>query len=277
MTSFIDPAQLRPGDVLLMKGIGAVSDLIAWFGDSSYSHAALMIEGGAFVEAALPVSRRVLLADRLRQADHYDFIDVYRPTQSSGKPLEGTQRDAIARAASALLGVNYPLNAMLQMAVFAGLRNRIPADKSLRWLLREILDYLITQDPKHMVCSELVYIALRDAKQAPALIISAQLDLPLPQINLVELIREWLRAQGKDKAALEALATDALPEASEDELVERFRQLQAQRGGVEAKRELSVAALGMPPVLNANPKNVLPVDLETSPQLRLMGRLPLEA
>jgi hypothetical protein len=28
-------------------------------------------------------------------------------------------------------------------------------------------------------------------------------------------------------------------------------------------------------VLNANPKNVLPVDLETSPQLRRVGRLPL--
>lgn len=275
MTPFVDPAQVRAGDVLLMKGIGAVSDLIAWFGDSSYSHAALMVDGGAFVEAALPVSRRVLLADRLKQSDHYDFVDVYRPTQSSGRPLESAERDALAVAGNALLGVNYPLNALLQMAVFAGLRNRIPAHKSLRWLLREILDYLIQEDPKHMVCSELVYSAMRDAKQAPALIISAQLDLPLPRISILELIREWLRAQGKDKAAVAAMALETLPEAGEDELADRFRQLRAQRAGVEATRELALPALGMPPVLNANPKNVLPVDLETSPQLRLMGRLPL--
>lgn len=275
MKPYLDTRQVRAGDVLLMKGIGAVSDLIAWFGDSSYSHAALMVDGGAFVEAALPTSRRVLLADRLRQVEHYDFIDVYRPTQSSGKPLDDGQRDALASAGLQLLGVDYPLDALLQMAVFAGLRNRIPADKGLRWLLREILDHVVRQNPRHMVCSELVYTAMRDAKLAPALIISAQLDLPLPKIDVMELVREWLQAHGKDKTLRAAPGLDAL-EASESELVERFQALQAQRAGVAAKA-LTLPALGMPPVLNANPKNVLPVDLETSPQLRLVGRLPLQA
>ncbi|MCG6117259.1 MAG: hypothetical protein MEQ07_03570 [Aquimonas sp.] len=272
MTPFIDPAQLRPGDVLLMKGIGAVSDLIAWFGDSSYSHAALMVDGGAFVEAALPVSRRVMLVDRLKQSDHYDFIDVYRPTQSSGRPLQDAERATITDAATALLGVDYPLDALLQMAVFAGLRNRIPADKGLRWLLREILDHLVKQDPKHMVCSELVYSALRNASQAPALIISAQLDLPVPKINVTELIKEWLQAHGKSLASAAAIGPH---EAAENELAERFAQLRAQRAGLAKQAALALPALGMPPVLDANPKNVLPVDLETSPQLRLMGRLPL--
>lgn len=275
MKPYLDPRQVRAGDVLLMKGIGAVSDLIAWFGDSSYSHAALMVDGGAFVEAALPTSRRVLLADRLRQVEHYDFIDVYRPTQSSGKPLDDGQRDALAKAGLQLLGVDYPLDALLQMAVFAGLRNRVPADKGLRWLLREILDHVVRQNPRHMVCSELVYTAMRDAKLAPALIISAQLDLPLPKIDVMELVREWLQAHGKDKTLRAVPTPDAL-EASESELVERFQALQAQRAGVAAKA-LALPALGMPPVLNANPKNVLPVDLETSPQLRLVGRLPLQA
>lgn len=272
MTPYFDPAQLRPGDVLLMKGVGAVSDLIAWFGDSTYSHAALMVDGGAFVEAALPTSRRVLLADRLKQSANYDFIDAYRPTQSSGMPLQDGERAAITRAATDLLGVPYPLDALLQMAVFAGLRNRIPADKGLRWLLREILDHLVKDDPSHMVCSELVYSALRNASQAPALIISAQLDLPLPKINVMELIEEWLQAHGKSTAVA---AAAGLQEATEDELAARFQQLRVQRAGLGKEAALSLPALGMPPVLDANPKNVLPVDLETSPQLRLIGRLPL--
>ncbi|MFN7781163.1 MAG: hypothetical protein ACK5PG_00285 [Lysobacterales bacterium] len=128
MPRFIDPKDVRPGDVLLMKGISAISDLIAWFGDSTYSHAALMVDGGDLVEAAPPVSRRVPLSARLQQGAHYEFIDVYRPTQASGQPLQPAQRDALAKAGGALVGVGYPLDDMLQMGVFAGLRNRLPAD-----------------------------------------------------------------------------------------------------------------------------------------------------
>jgi hypothetical protein len=273
MPRFIDPKDVRPGDVLLMKGISAISDLIAWFGDSTYSHAALMVDGGAFVEAAPPVSRRVALSARLQQGAHYEFIDVYRPTQASGQPLQPVQRDALAKAGGALVGVGYPLDDMLQMGVFAGLRNRLPADAWLRWLLLQVLNELVTQNPKHMMCSELVYYGMREATLAPALIVSAQMDLPMPSIDVAQLIKEWLATRGKSVAA--AVTAGTVTEVSDAQLQAMFEALQSQRTEAEPARALAAPALGMPPVLNANPKNVLPVDLETSPQLRRVGRLAL--
>ncbi|WP_394002661.1 hypothetical protein ACF3M1_16975 [Luteimonas sp. WGS1318] len=268
MTPFVDPATLRPGDVLLMRGIGPVSDLIAWFGDSTYSHAAVMVDDAHFVEAAAPVSRRVRLADRLTQGAYYDFIDVLRPTRGSGEPLDDSARAAIAEGATACLDVPYPLDALLQMAVFAGLRNRIPADAGVRWLLRELIDHLIADDPSHMVCSELVYRAFLAADLPPALIVSAQLDLPFPTIDVAELIREWREASGKTHAALTAPSPETTMLTSEDALNAAFARLRA-------TRTTAAATLGMPPVLRPSPRDVLPVDLETSPQLRRLGRLPL--
>jgi hypothetical protein len=268
MTPFIDPATLRPGDVLLMRGIGPVSDLIAWFGDSTYSHAAVLVDDGMLIEAAAPVSRRVPLATRLTQGAYYDFIDVLRPTRASGEPLDDAERAAIVQGAVDCLDVPYPLDALLQMAVFATLRNRIPADAGVRWLLRELVEHLIADDPSHMVCSELVYRSFLAADLAPALIVSAQLDLPFPKIDVAELIREWREASGKTHAALAAPSPDPTMGASEDALTESFARLRA-------SRTTAVATLGMPPVLRPSPRDVMPVDLETSPQLRRLGRLPL--
>ena len=268
MTPWIDPATLRPGDVLLMRGIGPVSDLIAWFGDSTYSHAAVMVDGASFVEAAAPVSRRVRLADRLAQGAYYDFIDVLRPTRGNGEPLDAATRTAIADGAVACLDVPYPLDALLQMAVFATLRNRIPADARVRWLLRTLVEGLIADDPSHMVCSELVYRAFLAADLPPALVVSARLDLPFPTIDVAELLREWRDASGRTHAALAAASPDTPMHASEAALRDVFARLRA-------TRTAAAAALGMPPVLRPSPRDVLPVDLETSPQLRRLGRLPL--
>ncbi|KPN16978.1 hypothetical protein AO715_02505 [Xanthomonas sp. Mitacek01] len=269
MTPFVDPAVLRAGDILLMRGIGPVSELIAWFGDSTYSHAAAMIDDAHFVEAAAPVSRRVALADRLTQGAYYDFIDVLRPTRADGEPLDDGQRNAIASGALGCLDVPYPLDALLQMAVFATLRNRIPADAGVRWLLRMLIEHLIADDPSHMVCSELVYRACLAADLPPAVVVSARLDLPFPSIDIAELIREWREAQGKTHGALALPAPAETGVASEDDLSEAFARLRA-------TRDAPTPALGMPPVVRAVPRDVMPVDLETSPQLRRLGRLPLQ-
>ncbi|WP_240125426.1 hypothetical protein [Thermomonas alba] len=264
--AWVDPATLRAGDVLLMRGLGPVSDLIAWFGDSTYSHAALMVDAQTLVEAALPTSRTVLLQTRLAQADAYAFIDVYRPTRADGTPLRDADRQAIARAGGALTGVAYPLDGLLQLAVVAALRNRIPADAGLRWLLRMLIDHLLTFDPTHMVCSELVYTALRDAGLPPTLIVSAQLDLPLPPIDVPALIEEWRAAH----AHAHTLTLDAASAPiGADETAAAFARLRAARG-LQPMQSLGMSSLPAP-----NPANVLPVDLETSPQLRRLGRLAL--
>ncbi|NYZ61871.1 hypothetical protein [Luteimonas deserti] len=269
MTPFVDPAALRPGDVLLMRGIGPVSDLIAWFGDSSYSHAAVMVEDGAFIEAAAPVSRRVMLADRLAQGAYYDFVDVLRPTRANGEPLDDAMRRAVTIGATDCLGTPYPLDALLQMALFATLRNRVPADARVRWLLRALVEHLIDDDPSHMVCSELVYRSFQVAHLAPAIVLSAQLDLPFPHIDIAELIHEWREAGGKTRVAPPD-GDAALPGVSEEALGAAFARLRA-------RRTPTAATLGLPPVLDPSPRDVMPVDLETSPQLRRLGRLPLRA
>lgn len=274
MHPYFDPAGLRPGDVLLMKGCGAVSDLIAWFGDSTYSHAAVMVDGGCFVEAALPSARVVALTDRLAQVDEYDFIDACRPCRADGTPLREADRAALVAAARGLVGVSYPLDALLQMAVFAALRNRIPAHAGLRGLLRTMIDHALRFDPQHMVCSELVYCAFREAGLAPALITSAQLDLPLPAVDPAALLEEWRAARGRAGAAAEA-AHPAKAEASEEELEDLLHRFRARRGSYPRLLQAQPGTSGLVPVPVPNPADVLPVDLETSPQLRRLGRLPM--
>lgn len=279
MTPTIDPSTLRPGDVLLMKGIGAVSDLIAWFGDSTYSHAAIVVADGQLIEAAAPVSRRVAIRDRLRQGQYYDFIDAFRPTRADGRPLADAERDAIVSSAIRQLDVPYPLDALLQMALCAAIRQRLPVDNTVRFILRALLDHLLADDPSHQVCSELVFRALADAvpppgtSVAPTLIVAAPLDLPFPRVDLAELLREWEEARRRrptlDMVPFAASATPQGAALGDDELRSRFAALRA-------RRTLALEGLDdVRPIPDPNPRNVLPVDLETSPSLRRLGRLPL--
>lgn len=266
MKPYVDTTELRAGDVLLMRGSGPVSDLIAWFGDSIYSHAAIMCSDTHFVEAAVPKSREVAIAERLRQTDAYHFIEAFRPAADDGNPLDGPQQERLAVAARNHLDVDYPLDMLLQLAVVAAVRDRIPADGCLRWLLRELVDHLICFDPEHMVCSELVYQAMHEARLAPTVVVAARLDQPFPPVDVRELVREWLEARGAGRMGGGEPVTPA--PIGEDELAEAFVRLREHRampaGGIRPR-----------PVPDPNPATVMPVDLATSPQLRRLGRLPL--
>lgn len=293
MSEWIDPASLRPGDVLLMRGVGAVSDLIAWFGDSTYSHGAILVDPEHLVEAALPLSRIVPLADRLQQGDHYDFIDAYRPTRRDGRPLGAEDRNRLAAAARGLLGLGYPLDGLLQMAVIAALRNKLPADLRIRFLLHRLLDHLLREDPRQAVCSELVYRAFVSADEAgapalsPQLVPSGQLDLPFPPIDWKELVAEWEAARKRSPTlppAPEAglMAAPTVPSGAEDSSVfppleERFARLREARRAVPVALPTLASLPGehLPVLPDPNPGDVLPVDLETSPNLRRLGRLAL--
>ncbi len=288
MSQYLDPSQLRPGDVLLMKGIGAVSDLIAWLGDSIYSHAAILVDASTLVEAALPTSRSVPLAERLAQGDHYDFLDVYRPTRPDGRPLEEVDRAALASSAQSLLGLGYPLDALLELAVISAIRNKVPADWRLRFLLRILVDHLLKEDPTQAVCSELVYRCFLSASRSthssltPLLVPSGALDLPFPPIRWAELVEEWEEARKRRPsfpalpiaASAGAAAPPAGPEA--EDLEEKLCELLSRRANLIAEAmEPAAAPAALPVVLQPNPRDVLPVDLETSPNLRRLGRLQL--
>lgn len=268
MKPYIDTTELRAGDILLMRGRSSLSDLIAWFGDSVYSHAAVMCSDTHFVEAAMPRSRMVALDERLRQTDAYHFIEVFRPTADDGNPLDEVQRERLARAASQQVGVDYPVDMLVQLAAVAVVRDRIPEDGCLRWLLRELVDHLICFDPEHMVCSELVYQAMRQAELAPTIVVAARLDQPFPDVDVRELVREWLEARG---AGSMGQGQALMPEpVNEEELVGAYHRLRQERRFV-------AGGFSPHPVPDPNPATILPVDLSTSPQVRRLGRLRLLA
>ncbi|QOC21741.1 hypothetical protein IC757_11905 [Wenzhouxiangella sp. AB-CW3] len=268
MTPYFPAEGLKAGDVLLMKGIGQVSDLIAWFGDSIYSHAAIMCSSTHFVEAANPTSREVALADRLQQTEYYDFIDAWRPTNSQGLALNNAQRQALADSVMQQLDVPYPLNDLLQLAVFAVLRNKIPMDDKLRWLLHELINLLLKFDPGHMVCSELVYYAMQQAKLPPTILVAAELDQPFPDIDVTKLIEEWLQDRHSNADSVSLAAPPAQPSISSSVLDQHYQTFRKQR-------MTSTPGFNPYPISDPNPANVMPVDIETSPQLRCLGRLAL--
>lgn len=302
MSATFDPANLRPGDVLLMKGIGSLSDLIAYFGDSIYSHGAIVVEGANLIEAAVPHSRIQTIASRLAQGNHYDFVDAFRPTDPGFMPLLQNDRDAINVAAQELLNVPYPVSQLFQLGLFAAIRNKVPQNAHIRWLIHAVIDHLVENNPAHMVCTELVYRALLDAKPAPKrdlspkVIITAQLDMPFPTVNWIELYEEYRRAKqtqpqlgGSTGAALEqALQANAAVAASNAPTVlsatvddpaapsaDALQSAYARLREMHLPTEVVDAVSAVPVVPKPNPKLVMPADLETSPQIRFLGRLPL--
>lgn len=285
MSRTVEAAALRPGDVLLMRGKSGISDLVAWFGDSIYSHAAIVVDGGQLVEAAPPASRIETVAGRLASHANYAFVDAWRPTRRDGRPLAEPDRVAIAREARALIQTPYPVDEFVQMGLFATLRNRIPADPRMRLLLRRILDHVLREDPQRVTCSELVYRALAGAGRhgggdvEPAVVVAGPLDLPFPPVDIAGLLREWenLRRPGPRIAPVPAtlagsaaVPVDAEP-ASGETLEALFADVRERRG--LGTRPQGIA--GAVPPARPNPRNVLPVDLESSPTIRFLGRLPL--
>jgi hypothetical protein len=108
------PTLLQPGDVLLMMGRCQLSKLIAWASDSKYSHAALMLDDGQLVEAALSGSHIAPLAGHLLKFDDYAHIDAFRSvavcgeadrlaliTQTAGGDHGGTRQGASASGGAA--------------------------------------------------------------------------------------------------------------------------------------------------------------------------------
>jgi hypothetical protein len=72
---------LEAGDVLLHMGRGELSKLIAWVGDSQYSHAAVVIDETQLMEAAASGVRLASLVQRTAMIANFHYVDVFRPTR----------------------------------------------------------------------------------------------------------------------------------------------------------------------------------------------------
>ena len=301
MTTFAAPAPpvhakaaatLQAGDVLLMLGEGPLSQLIAWCGDSIYSHAALVAAGGDLIEAAAKGVRRYPLAQRIADQANYHFVDAFRPLARDGSALDDGDRASVLAHAQSLLGTPYPLDQLATLGVLVAVRGKLPRQPLARLVVREALDRLVRDDPSHMVCSELVYRSFAECdaqprgRLAPRIVSAPRGSEPFPQVDWKALWDEvWPLLRPQRQAVLAdatraALAGDAQAErrlatpAPDDGLEDSLAQARAALGVADAPAMLSGAAATPPvPATDPNPRLVTPLDLALTPSHVALGRV----
>jgi hypothetical protein len=293
----LQPHDLEAGDVLLHMGRGELSRLIAWVGDSAYSHAAVVYDDTQLIEAAASGVRLATLDQRITMKDNFVYIDVFRPSRLQQSDHDGMLADLRA-ALMPYLGRPYPMTSLFVLGIVCSVRNKIPGSRDLRRVVRMALDLVIDNDSSRVVCSELVYRGFDEAPTSPVhalrlpVITRSRQHTPLPDIDLLALAHETLedlrRANRSPSLASEIallsspmhgmheLAAAAAEDASEDEdLALRLLQARTRLGlTLPPQATLTAAALALPEP-TPNPKTVLPADLEFSPGLVKIGRLAL--
>lgn len=282
-----DAAELQPGDVLLMLSRGELSKLIAWFGDSIYSHSALVADRGDLIEAAAHGARRYPLAQRLADTAEVHFIDAFRPLAHDGSALTEADRGLVTAHAQSLLGVPYPLDSLAMLGVIIAVRGKaFPSHPMARLLIREALDHLVRDNPSHMVCSELVYRsfsecgATPEGRLAPRIVPSATSGTPFPEVDWKALLEE-LRALRHPARLASAHAFDVeLPAAAavaDETLATSLAAARAHLGiapGLLTQEMPSVAvADAHRNAGTVNPKLVTPLDLAHTPSHITLGRV----
>ncbi|WP_298580007.1 hypothetical protein [uncultured Luteimonas sp.] len=293
-------AELRTGDVLLMRGDGPLSELIAWASDSLYSHAAIVADAGDLIEASSSGVRRYPVAARLDNKVKYHFVDALRWAGPTGSPLDKADiADVLAKAVS-LLGTPYPIDQLALFGAIMAVRGKWPEHRLGRLLARVALDHALPDKTGSVVCSELVYrayaqcAAAPQGRLAPVIVVGERATAPFPDIDWKALFDEiWplLQPSGRERLQaprmrLNALRGDQLPmlqseaggvpEISDQELESARRAVLGQTG-LHAEAETDVVALhgGRPGTVvpDPNPRLVSPQDLAISPSMRLLGRL----
>ncbi len=291
---------LHPGDVLLMLGEGPLSQLIAWCGDSIYSHAALVTDQGDLIEASANGVRRYPLSKRLADTANYHFIDAFRPLAHDGSVLDQADVALVLAHAQSLLGVPYPLDMLATLGVVVAVRGKLPGDPGVRLIVREALDHVVRNDPSHMVCSEVVYRSFAECaaqpagRLAPRIVLEPRGTAPFPSIDWKALWDEvWPLIRPERRPALqaatarlaahsspaEAVAPETAGTAQHDELPAMLQQAREALGVRTMPPGASAAAKGArtpaPPIPlpDPNPKLVTPLDLAATPSHVALGRV----
>ena len=101
--------QIKPGDVLMCMGHGELSKLLAWNGETDYSHAALVLDGGELIEATTGGCKLVPLTTRQTQVKNWNYVDVWRPVAHDGRAFDAKDQAAIVASARPFAGRRMPL------------------------------------------------------------------------------------------------------------------------------------------------------------------------
>ncbi|MDQ3617949.1 MAG: hypothetical protein M3374_04440 [Pseudomonadota bacterium] len=294
---------LLPGDVLLMRGRGDFSTLVAWCGDSIYSHVAMVGRDGNLLEAATKGVAEASLADRLKSPGTM-LVDAFRPLANDLDPLTADDCEAVMKHATSLLGTGFAMDQLATIGVIVAVRNKVFPDAPawFRRLLYLAFRHASENDPSKMICSEFVYRcfaennAMPSGRLAPQIVIAASSCTPFPDIDWRALIKEVMKLRGKHDPALKAMAglaeegtTDPAIEAwmtlepvSDAELAAAAAAVRARFGSFDPGQqvlkastgsETSQGGAGWPVVESPNPKQVRPRDFADTPCQRPLGRL----
>ncbi|MFC3552181.1 hypothetical protein ACFOLC_14345 [Lysobacter cavernae] len=295
-TAAFDRSGLMPGDILLMRSQGQLSSLIAWFGDSIYSHAGMVGNDGTVLDATTHGVQKNPLSARFDN-DQVLFIDACRPLRYDLLPLTNEDRQLVVEHGEGLVGTPYAMDDLFMVGVLVAVRDKsLPVDDvRLRWLLHEALDHVINDNASKMICSEFVFrcfsenAAIPTGMLAPQIVLSPPNDAPFPKVDWLALLKElWPLLRPGRQAALAAAGVQ--PEAA---FPPGLLQAQALTDDDFATQKATArATLGLPepvataqggsvlawvPFPNPNPKMVTPHDLEMTPSHFVLGRVKPQA
>lgn len=117
---------LKPGDVLLCRGEGFISDMIVLLSGGTYSHAALYAGKINDQNCAIEATLRGVVCDPIEGFSEETFTDVFRFKKGghnlgeSEYPFEPIQKVGLDYANS---GVKYAYDHLILLAVLAVTRN----------------------------------------------------------------------------------------------------------------------------------------------------------
>ncbi|SDX25720.1 hypothetical protein [Lysobacter enzymogenes] len=267
------PAQLRTGDVLLLRARGPLAALTAWFGESRFDHVALVGRAGYLIETGPGGVIERPLAERLADPALQD-AQARRPLVAA-RPLQDPDRIAVLAHALSLRRPAFSGDPLAALGRAAALRDRtLPDSAPLRAVLREALLHAAADGPGAMSASEFVYRCFAEnpaqprGRLAPSLPAATPPALPFPELDWPALwlqIGAWLRPSRRD--ALGLTADDALAaglHADAEELEQAQTQARQRLGLME--RGNALLALAGPRL--PNPKCVRLRELELSPSLQ---------
>lgn len=267
------PAQLRTGDVLLLRGRGPLAALTAWFGDSGFDHVALIGRAGYLIETGPGGVIERPLAERLSDPQLAQ-AHARRPLVAA-RPLQDSDRIAVLAHALSLRRPAFSGDPLAALGRAAALRDRaLPDSAPLRAVLREALLHAAGDGAGAMSASEFVYRCFAEnpaqprGRLAPDLTAAAPSALSFPQLDWDELWRQaapWLRAPRREALGLPAdAAAMPAPGASGEEFEQALSQARQRLGLMERGNGLLAQAGPRQP----NPKCVRLRDLELSPSLQ---------
>lgn len=280
--SAIEP---KAGDVLLMMSTDELSKLIAWFGDSQYSHSALMVSEGVLMESIAAGITETKLTD-LKQPDfNIKYVDVFRSLDREGNFFSVSQQLAILTSARQFMGIPFEFGKLVQIGVLAAVRQKIPANPIIRRLLRLAFDHVLANREKAMTCSQFVYSSLLRADVAPSASVTPRIThsgpsgLSFPDnIDWHELVRE-IKALLPEHEQIEnshwsinEIQSDEISVLSDAALLQQAAEVRLALG-LTATDEIRIASHLIGDIIdNPNPKLVTPGDLFETPDHIPQGR-----